>query len=363
MPPILRRQDMRPGTGHSVEARGGCQIYNDSGCARTGQSRSTRPSRWSGLDPGGRLTAVRALARGAPVTARRHGPRINGGSQPLSARATASGLRSATYDRPGDFDREWLRETLRCMSACCDSYDHVSFVPLSSSVGTVMTATSAGGSDAAEGHLSGPQKTRPSTLHQSLLSAGHDLRNPVRCAHHGRQPSSASAAIPCLRARRTRRPRLSNRNRRGGCTPVFSRARAVTRSGACRTLPAPPDRPWNDLPLRTARCPANHLAGHARIEVNHREGMTTGVGDRGQRLGMSAQMVSVAQEAAHRKTGCIPYYIAAAMPQRRERFGKRYSHGRWRMCAFWLPENAEDSYPMAPPNFRVRGKTLSPPTC
>src|SRR5260221_9387369 len=51
------------------------------------------------------------------------------------------------------------------------------------------------------------------------------------------------------------------------------------------------------------------------IEVNPAKDMTRVFATEARRLGMSAQMVSSHKRPHNRKTGCIPYYIAAAMPQ------------------------------------------------
>src|SRR5258708_24659224 len=51
------------------------------------------------------------------------------------------------------------------------------------------------------------------------------------------------------------------------------------------------------------------------IEVNPAKDMTRALAIEARRLGMSAQMVSSHKRPHNRKTGCIPYYIAAAAPQ------------------------------------------------
>src|SRR6202043_2064445 len=64
------------------------------------------------------------------------------------------------------------------------------------------------------------------------------------------------------------------------------------------------------------------------IEVNPAKDMTRALAIEARRLGMSSQMVSSHRRPHNRKTGCIPYYIAAAMPQEEgRRFGKRCSPG------------------------------------
>jgi len=147
------------------------------------------------------------------------------------------------------------------------------------------------------------------------------------------------AAIPCLRARRTRR-RGSRIGFGEAVHPGVSRARAVTRSGACRhTSQRPPDRPWNDLPLRTARCRRQYLAAMPAIEGEPREGHDTGVGDRGQTAGYVGQMVSSHKRPTIGK-------LAASILYRTRRcrkggaLGNRYSPGGAR-CVPLLPGGRE----------------------
>jgi len=247
------------------------------------------------------------------------------------------------------------------MSACCDSDDHVSLVPLSSSVGTVID----GNTDRASGRCRRAfiWRAKDSAVARCTIAFKAGMTCATRSGDApimGGNHSSASAAIPCLRASRTRRPRLSYSDSRGGWTPVFKRARAVTRCGASRHTSSA-TRPPMEWPASANRggAAANTWRAMSVIEENPAKDMTCALATEARRLGTSAQMVSSHKRPHNRISGCIPYYIAAAMPQEQEAPWKMTFTVRCAMFAFGC-RRPRSSYPTARPIFAFAARP-SPP--
>src|ERR1700730_18058440 len=94
------------------------------------------------------------------------------------------------------------------------------------------------------------------------------------------------------------------------------------------------------------------------MEVNPAKDLTRALATEARRLGTSAQMVSSHKRPHNRKIGCIPYYIAATMPQELGGALENGIHRAVRDVCLWLPE-AEEFLSHGSPNFRVRGKTFA----
>jgi len=160
-------------------------------------------------------------------------------------------------------------------------------------------------------------------------------------AHHGRQPFIGERRIHAC-GRDDQKAAALDSDSRGGCTRCSeSQSRhALRRLSPHFSAPDAHGMTSHREPGGAAAIPVCHTV----IEVNPRR-HDTSVGDRGQTL-VCRPRCSSHKRPHNRKTGCIPYYIAAAMPQEEEGALENVFTGRCAMCAFGC-RKPRNSYPMA----------------